>query len=142
MTDDKVPTNAPIWYQLGVNASFAGIVCVIVLYKQFTDPSVTEVAREAAMTSEKLIDRVLIGQDKMLDKQERIQDKAEKNNAEIREIFRNKAANADLRAERFEFSCTQVVEAFKTTVDRAEKYHEASKTNQDLIRKILEATKK
>lgn len=98
LTPDKVPSNAPMWYQLAFNGSFATVICAVFIIGQINQPSATQ-----------LIDRTLAGQEKLLDRQER-------SNEAFKDIIRLRGSQVD-----------RVVESYERAMRDAAAYHDDAK---------------
>lgn len=109
MTPDKVPNNAPLWYQLVVNGSTVTIICAVFLVNQFNQPSATQ-----------LIDRTLAGQDKLLDRQEKIND-----------IYKEAVRARGLQVDR-------VVESYEKAMREAKDYHDSAKKERADTKVMME----
>ena len=68
--------------------------------------------------------------EKLIEKQDKLADKQAQNNADLREIFRDRSKLEAQRAELFQASMIRMV-------TDAEKYHEASKLNQEKLARIM-----
>jgi chromosome condensin MukBEF ATPase and DNA-binding subunit MukB len=131
MTPDKAPSNSPMWYQLALNASFATLVAGAFIWNMISTPSADTIQKNAAALTERLIDRTLNGQDRLIEKHERLAAKQEANNAEMREIFRERMKFETARAE-------ALTDQFRTLLEKADKHHEEARKDRETARKVSE----